>query len=389
MYQTKPKMEQTEQRVILFIDDLASNLMAVQLMLEAEEYVVQTATSGSKAFEWLETSVQIPSLILCDVMMPDQSGFEVCRQLKNDTRYKDIPVIFVTARITQNDILEGFESGGVDYITKPFNNLELAARVKNHIELSENRKILELQNKQLEEANRVKSVLFDVIDHDIRTPIEGFMNLTEMMYKQPSHFSIETVKQLSSEMYQSSQRLNQMVENLLNWGKVQLNGFEIIPSTITVKNKVVETIELFNTIAIKKKIKFSVSIASVLKIEADEEMFATILRNVILNALQHANVSSTITIIGGKTNPNYITISIRDEGVGMSNEIVKAIENRTVLSTTLESVAESALGIGLGIMQNFVELHKGTFSITTEPNVGNTIMITLPTEIQQLHSTVS
>ncbi|MBL8004809.1 MAG: hybrid sensor histidine kinase/response regulator [Candidatus Kapabacteria bacterium] len=382
-------MEQTEQRVILFIDDLASNLMAVQLMLEAEEYVVQTATSGSKAFEWLETSIQLPSLILCDVMMPDQSGFEVCRQLNNDSRYKDIPVIFVTARITQNDILEGFESGGVDYITKPFNNMELAARVKNHIELSENRKKLELQNKQLEEANRVKSVLFDVIDHDIRTPIEGFMNLTEMMYKQPSHFSIETVKQLSSEMYQSSQRLNQMVENLLNWGKVQLNGFEIIPSTINVKNKVVEIIELFNTIAIKKKIKFSVSIASVLKIEADEEMFATILRNVILNALQHANVSSTVTIIGGKTNPDYITISIRDEGVGMSNEIVKAIENRTVLSTTLESVADSALGIGLGIMQNFVELHKGTFSITTEPNVGSTIMITLPTEIRQLHSTVS
>jgi len=382
-------MEQTEQRVILFIDDLASNLMAVQLMLEAEEYVVQTATCGSKAFELLESSIQLPSLILCDVMMPDQSGFEVCRQLKNDSRYKDIPVIFVTARITQNDILEGFESGGVDYITKPFNNLELAARVKNHIELSENRKKLKLQNEQLEEANRVKTVLFDVIDHDIRTPIEGFMNLTEMMYKQPSHFSIETVKQLSSEMYQSSQRLNQMVENLLNWGKVQLNGFEIIPSIINVKNKVVETIELFNTIAIKKKIKFSVSIASVLKIEADEEMFATILRNVILNALQHANVSSTITIIGGKTNPNYITISIRDEGVGMSNEIVKAIENRTVLSTTLESVSESALGIGLGIMQNFVDLHKGTFSITTEPNVGNTIMITLPTEIQQLHSTVS
>jgi signal transduction histidine kinase len=180
-----------------------------------------------------------------------------------------------------------------------------------------------------------------------------------------------------------------MVENLLNWGKVQLNGFEIIPSTITVKNKVVEIIELFNTIAIKKKIKFSVSIASVLKIEADEEMFATILRNVILNALQHANESSTITIIGGKTNPNYITISIRDEGVGISNEIVKAIENRTVLSTTLESVTESSLGIGLGIMQNFVELHKGTFSITTEPKVGSTIMITLPTEIRQLHSTVS
>lgn len=382
-------MEQTEQRVILFIDDLASNLMAVQLMLEAEEYVVQTATSGRKAFEWLETAEILPSIILCDVMMPDQSGFEVCRMFKNDSRYKDIPLIFVTARITQNDILEGFESGGVDYITKPFNNMELAARVKNHIELSENRIKLELQNKQLEEANRVKSVLFDVINHDIRTPIHGFMNLTEMMYKQPSHFSIETVKQLSSEMFQSSQRLNQMVENLMNWGKVQLNGFELIPTTLIVKNKVVETIELFNTIAIKKKIKFSVSIASVLKIEADEEMFATILRNVILNALHYANDSSTITIIGGKTNPHSITISVRDEGVGMNSGVVEAIEKRTALSTTLETSSESGIGIGLGIMQNFVDLHKGTFSITSEPNVGNTIMITLPTEIQQLHSTVS
>lgn len=380
-------MEQLPQKLILFIDDLASNLMAVQLMLEAEDYIVQTATSGNAALEWLENSHQIPSLILLDVMMPNQSGFEVCRMLKGIERYKNIPVIFVTARITQNDILEGFEAGGVDYITKPFNNLELVARVNNHIELSENRRKLEIKNKELEEANRVKNVLFEVIDHDIRTPINGFMNLTEMMYKQPSHFSIETVKQLSSEMFQSSQRLNQMVENLLKWGKIQLNGFELIPTTINVRNKVVEIIELFKTFAIKKKIKFSVSISSVLELNADEEMFATIVRNLILNALQNCHPSTTITIIGGKTTPNTVTISVTDEGECMDAEIVQSIQNKTVFSTTLESMNESGVGIGLGIVHNFVDLHKGTFSITSEQEIGTTIMVSFPAELPHLQTT--
>lgn len=377
-------MSLQNQRLILFIDDLASNLMAVQLMLETEDFIVQTESSGQKALDWLESSQQIPSLILLDVMMPVHSGFEICRILKSNPLYKNIPVIFVTAKITQNDILEGFNAGGVDYVTKPFNNLELLARVNNHIELSENRKKLEEQNIELEEANRIKTVLFEVIAHDVRSPISGFMSMTEMMYKQPSHFSIETVKQSSSEMFQSSQRLYQMVENLLNWGKLQLNGFEIIPAQINVRSKIIATIELFKTIAIKKKIKFSVSVTSILELQADEEMFATILRNIVLNALKYSNESSTITIIGGKINDSTVTISVRDEGIGMSEEVQENLRKKVFVSNKLETTQDLGMGIGLSLIQNFIELHNGNFQFTSEKDKGTTITITFPIELKQL-----
>ncbi|MDD5666354.1 MAG: response regulator [Actinomycetota bacterium] len=116
---------------ILFIDDEPEILKAVKFYLEDEDFEVHIAEEGNRAIELAET-IQ-PDLIILDVMMPVMDGIQVCRLLRSRTRTRLIPIIFLTAREAVEDKIKGLEAGGVDYITKPFNNQELIARIKAHI----------------------------------------------------------------------------------------------------------------------------------------------------------------------------------------------------------------------------------------------------------------
>ncbi|WP_287155548.1 response regulator [Candidatus Solincola tengchongensis] len=120
---------------ILIIDDEPEILNAVKFYLEDEDFEVHVTTDGTRAVELAE-SVR-PDLIILDVMMPVLDGIQVCRQLRSRTRTRMIPIIFLTARESVEDKIRGLEAGGVDYITKPFVNQELLARIKAHIRLSQ------------------------------------------------------------------------------------------------------------------------------------------------------------------------------------------------------------------------------------------------------------
>jgi diguanylate cyclase (GGDEF)-like protein len=126
-----------ESFLILVVDDVTKNLQLVMEILEQIGYETTFATSGKKALERLETVK--PDLILLDLMMPDMGGLEVCQILKSDPRYQKIPVIFLTASNEQENLIDAFEKGAVDYVTKPFHSAELLARVRTHLELKQAR----------------------------------------------------------------------------------------------------------------------------------------------------------------------------------------------------------------------------------------------------------
>lgn len=125
---------------ILVIDDLPENVFMLKDRLEHEGYEVLTAYNGKSGIEKAQN--EVPDLILLDVMMPDINGFEVCKTLVSDSRTSDIPIILVTAKTDAEDIKEGLESGAYDYIKKPINKIELLARVKSELKLSDTNKLL-------------------------------------------------------------------------------------------------------------------------------------------------------------------------------------------------------------------------------------------------------
>ena len=124
---------ESKKSLVLAVDDKPQNLQFLGKLLSDNGYEVGLAQSGSQALNFVKKDE--PDLILLDIMMPEMDGYEVCRTLKTDVGARHIPVIFLTAKTDAEDVVKGFESGGVDYVTKPFNAAELLARIKTHIEL--------------------------------------------------------------------------------------------------------------------------------------------------------------------------------------------------------------------------------------------------------------
>jgi CheY-like chemotaxis protein/serine phosphatase RsbU (regulator of sigma subunit) len=139
--------------LILIVDDVPRNLQLLAAILKEEnKYEVAAATSGDSALKIVDNV--LPDLILLDIMMPGMDGFEVCRRLKASPSTRDIPVVFLTAKAGLKDIVKGFQLGGVDYITKPFNGTELLARVQTHIELKQSKEKLNDSLQKLQLANQ-------------------------------------------------------------------------------------------------------------------------------------------------------------------------------------------------------------------------------------------
>jgi len=129
---------------ILVVDDTPANIQVLSSTLKSKGYQISVATNGKLALETLTRAR--PDLILLDVMMPELDGIETCRLLKASSEWRDIPVIFLTAKTEVEDIVKGFELGAVDYVAKPFNAHELLARVTTHLTLDQLRRTLAEKN---------------------------------------------------------------------------------------------------------------------------------------------------------------------------------------------------------------------------------------------------
>ena len=145
---------------ILIVDDQRPNLDILVRTLEPHGYRMLTAVSGENA---LTTAPRAsPDLILLDIVMPGLDGFEVCRRLKTNPKTRDIPVIFVTARDEAAGLVTGFQLGGVDYITKPFEPTELLVRVETHLKINRLTQQLQAQNEQLRQEKRQREQAEDI-----------------------------------------------------------------------------------------------------------------------------------------------------------------------------------------------------------------------------------
>ncbi len=144
-------LKNKEQPLVLIVDDVAKNLQVLGTILSKEEYRIAAANNGEQAIAVANDT--LPDLILLDVLMPDLNGYETCTKLKSIPKTKEIPVIFLTAKIESEDMIKGFKAGAVDYITKPFNSFELLARVKTHVELKISKDLLNEQNELLQKLS--------------------------------------------------------------------------------------------------------------------------------------------------------------------------------------------------------------------------------------------
>jgi class 3 adenylate cyclase len=195
---------------ILVVDDTPANIQTLAAILKEQGYQLSVATNGRQA---LEVVARVrPDLILLDVMMPEMDGFEACRRLKETPEWRDIPVIFLTAKTETADLVKGFELGAVDYVGKPFNAHELLARVNTHLTIDrlrrENERLL-LNILPVPIAERLKAGAELIADHfdEVSVLFADLVGFTELSARRPAAEIVEMLNELFSRFDQAADEL--------------------------------------------------------------------------------------------------------------------------------------------------------------------------------------
>jgi len=373
---------------ILIVDDNPRNIQILAKLLTEQGYQPEYAMNGEEALEWC--SLEIFDLILLDVMMPDMDGFSVCRQIKELRKNTETPVIFLTAKTDMDSIKKGFQSGGIDYISKPFAFDELLARVETQVELSISRKKLkqvnhwledevksrteelERLNQQLMKANdelhrldKAKSEFIQLLSHEIRTPLNGVLGSLSLLKSiQMGGESKELVEILDLSV-QRLERFSFMaldVSLLRSRGKLALNHeesdlYEVVELALT------ELSDKIRSQNLKVILHQESGLETILTI--DRKFISKALINLLENAISHSPANGTISIDISQKN-QVLQVTIHDEGAGFPEKII----HYPFKPFSAYQRHDANFGLGLHLTQLIMESHNGQLQIGNNESKG-------------------
>jgi two-component system sensor histidine kinase/response regulator len=361
-----------DEQVILIVDDVPKNIQILGSILKEEHYELEFATSGKEALEWLD-SKQF-DLVLLDIMMPEMDGFEVCRKIKENPATREVSVIFLTAKADFQSIIQGFESGAVDYITKPYNRKELLMRVRTHLTLQK-------QRKQLELSNAFEKKLFSVIGHDLRSPMGNIRTYIDAFLMSQDKLSKST-RVLLKDLYLLSDNAFNLLDNLLNWAKSQSGGIVFKPQKQNIPTFIKNLLPLFKMQAERKNINLRYHGLEEVYGFCDPELISVVIRNLVSNALKFTPHGGSVTLSAYSENDSEgqerVIICVADTGTGMLPEVVDNLMNQNIHFTTYGTDNEKGSGLGFNLCKEFVTLNHGSISIESTVGAGSNFYINLP-----------
>nr|WP_320120001.1 hybrid sensor histidine kinase/response regulator [uncultured Marinifilum sp.] len=360
---------------VLVVDDNPNNLKIVALTLRELNFKIVIATNGKDALNLVERTN--PDLILLDIMMPEMDGFEVCKILKSKKENENLPIIFLTAVGEKSKIVKGFELGGVDYITKPFNKEELIIRIKTHLELKFTRDELQETSDHLSELNKLKDKMFSVIGHDLRGPLGNIKMTLDFLAKDFFEYGSDDYKETMKTLVQSSEDVSELLENLLGWAKSQSGILKFHPEDIVLEELVESTYFMFKNNLNMKKISFSPKIKEKLKVHTDTYMLKMVLKNIVSNAIKFTPEGGDISISTENINGDF-RIVISDTGVGIPAEDLPKLFNENEHLSTYGTNGESGSGLGLKVANNFAGKMNGQILVESEAGKGSKFILELP-----------
>lgn len=407
------KARSPKDNLVLIVDDTLYNIQLLSLMLLRQGYQVEQANNGLEALA--KVKERPPDIILLDIRMPDINGYEVCSRLKADPFTEDIPIIFISSVEDASDKVEAFSVGGVDYISKPFQLIEVLARIETHLRLCSLQRRLQEQNEQLQlsaevlsrslkqerELSQMKTDFISVVSHEFRTPLTTIQSASELLeyYEWTKEEQIEQLHQIQAEV----KHMTALMEDVLFLSRANTNKSKINPTEFdlvkfcnqllrqmqrtfaknyTINSRlqvhviddanrnlansppdiVIENLHLQNEIA-------------PLMVNMDEKLLRQILTNLLTNAFkyspEHSQVKFDLTVT-----QETVTFSICDQGIGIPSDDLEHLFNAFHRGKNVGILPGT--GLGLSIVRNCVNLCKGSISVNSQLNVGTEFVVTLP-----------
>ncbi len=377
-----------ENASILIIDDIPQNIQVLGSFLSTHNYNISFATSAKEALLLLEENRY--DLLLLDIMMPEMNGYELCTLLKEREDFKDIPIVFITAKSDSDSIVKGFQSGGVDYITKPFNSYELLARVKTHLKLRQQsiqlqnvNQTLELQVKarteELEKANhrlslleKTKNDFLQLISHELRTPISGINILADLLLIKLNN---SDYKRYIESIKLSSEKLIEFSELALLITSLSSDRSQLESEPINITKLIENNIERFYPTIQEKNIQLEVHGDKDVSIFGDLKLLDKSFSIIFDNGMKFTKACGVFKIIT-TVDDEYASIKFSDDGTGFTPEqLVNIFEPFNVSDVNHHN---QGFGISLNALKIIIEAHEGKVLISNNTNApGATVELLL------------
>lgn len=382
-------------KILVVDDDLKNIQVGINFLKKNKDYHLVFATSGEQA---LDRVAEVDfDLILLDIVMPTLNGFEVCKRLKANEKTKNIPIIFLTAKHEQDSLVKGFEVGGADYITKPFNAPELNARVKTHLELhhSHKQEVAKLQKMLMcsQQAEIVKFIASGIA-HDCNNFMMSIRSNIQMLQKRLTidGLSVDNYLDFFEGVNIASKQISTLLNNFFSFSSKNKAQQEIvdIKEVIFDLNKIYKGNSSHN-ISFEQEVISQPALAV-----ADKLHIEQVLLNLIFNA-QHAilerpddhnqekgTIRLSVDSCKGEihkdlaSEDSYLKISISDNGTGIPPEIIENIFDQYFTTRAING----GTGLGLAVSMAIAKSHKGTIDVSSEVGKGTVFTLLLPQHIE-------
>ena len=230
---------------------------------------------------------------------------------------------------------------------------------------------------ELKELNKSKDKFFSIIAHDLKSPFHGLLAFSKILVDDYEKLSENERKEIIINLNKITESSYKLIDNLLEWSRIQTKRIEFVPEVFNVKDALNSTLKLASEIAKNKSIVIETDIDNVTQIYADKNMFLTIIRNLLSNAVKFSHLNSKVTLDAiAKT--KFVEFSIQDNGVGIDEEQLKVIFDIEHSGSTSGTLNEKGTGLGLLLCKEMVEIHKCKIWIESKKNIGSTFYFTMP-----------
>jgi signal transduction histidine kinase len=361
---------------VLIVED-NPGMMKVVIEALRQEYNLLLARDAFEALDKLNKCSGTISLILSDIMMPGMSGYDFCGKVMETEEWKGIPLIFITALMSEEEQLKGFGLGATDYITKPYNIKILKEKVDNWISRRQYEAILKNMSQELEARVRQLSRVKDIILHEIRNPLTVISTadslITMAKEKKQANADAKIDKYLESLRF-GVEGLNSVLETTR---QLDMEAMAVVRKAETIESIVRDAVAQIQHLIGEIRLSVEMGGAAGVCVNADRRMLVQVLINIFRNAVEAVGErkppeGGAIAILCVVEEAKKVVLKISDNGIGMGNEQCKN------LFRFKYTTKRDGTGIGLHLSNMLIKLHDGSICVESEKGSGTTFAIYLP-----------
>ena len=361
---------ETNTGCLLVVDDQESNIQIVGAALGKLGFEILPATGGLQAFQRL--AVRRPDLILLDLLMPQMDGFEVCRRIRANPDWTEIPIIFLSSADDKGLIVRALESGGVDYITKPFNHAELVTRVRTHLALKRARDEL----KQLAED---RDELLGILTHDLKNHLGGMDMSAQLLRERTEALADPKLRLMAENISHSSGQMLAFVKQFLANASAD-HALNLRTEPVNLSNAATRAVQVHQEAAQRKQLVFQTVLPPTngVLVQADSAALNQVFDNLLSNAIKFSPPGKQIRVAVDSPGNGFIECHIQDQGPGFSEKDKTRMFLRYARLSARPTGGEPSTGLGLSIVKKLVLAMHGELTCESSPGKGATFAFRLP-----------